>query len=146
MLHISPETILPRQYNPSIFFRMHRQSRLSVLYKEKKKLFHILQVFLLHRLDFHSSVRNFSERVLHRDRDFHSAVPPWKNLSGRFPESYLSLKEKQPLCEKSPEISLPLLFLYRFPKVCLLRVHISLSAIRPIYFLLYSQSSITCPS
>ena len=146
MLHISPETILPRQYNPSIFFRMHRQLCLSVLYKEKKKLFHILQVFLLHRLDFHSSVRNFSERVLHRDRDFRSAVPPWKNLSGLFPESHLSLKEKQPLYEKSPGKSLLPPFLYRFPKVCLLRVHISLSAIRPIYFLLYSQSSITCPS
>ena len=146
MQHILPEIILPQRYNPSIFFHMHRQSRLSVLYKEKKRLSRILQVPGLHMQDFHSIVRNFPGRVPHKGRDFHSAVPPWKNLSGRFPESYLSLKEKQPLCEKSPEISLPPLFLYRFPKVCLLRVHISLSAIRPIYFLLYSQSSITCPS
>lgn len=75
MQHIFPEIILPQRYNPSIFFHMHRQSYPSVLYKEKKRLSRILQVSGLHMQDFHSIVRNFPEKVLHKGCCFRSEVP-----------------------------------------------------------------------
>ena len=56
----------------------------------------------------------FREEFLIKDAIFTLQFLHGKILSGRLPESYLSLKEKQPLCQKSPEISLPPLFLYRF--------------------------------